>query len=440
MLAGAAGRSGYHRSWDSKCVCASPLQGHAVSFPAHKPAVKPALGEDDMVGGHISAVEAGENGAAVRGGSRLSNRMRNSMRRHCFVPTGLLMLMVGSSAMVPRSSALAIASASQRARSSLCGARSSGGLVPALEEQNGNRLCASREETTRTGIGPAAAAASEGALRLRGGDAGGSTAAEHAASPNGAKSYKQVAAAGLDVRTNGEKDGNGGAEDASHLGDETGRNGDAGQTKLVLQVDELKLEALRKLGQSLRLGGRGTARRKFKVVRKAGKMDDVKYQNALRKAGLNPVGEVEKVQVYHEDGTIWTYQNPRLHSNPQAAQFCIQGKYEETKPTPETEAQIAAREFDQLSDIDKLRRLAQAEVPAKVGENSAKSTPEEVLAGDVAASPKEVSEGGGEEAQAAKPGDADTPEDGVALVGGGHSEVGEQAAEDAAQVGEGSTA
>jgi hypothetical protein len=171
-------------------------------------------------------------------------------------------------------------------------------------------------------------------------------------------------------------------------------------------------------------------------------MDDVKYQNALRKAGLNPVGEVEKVQVYHEDGTIWTYKNPRLHSNPQAAQFCIQGKYEETKPTPETEAQIAAREFDQLSDIEKLRRLAQAELPAKVGEESAKSTPKEVLAGDMTGSPVEVpaQEGAGEEAQAAKSCDAEMPEDGVAVEDSGHDELGEQGAEDAAQVGGGATA
>ena len=208
-------------------------------------------------------------------------------------------------------------------------------------------------------LGPAAAAPGHSALRLRGGDAGSPTKehkvspTEHKVSPNGvkSKSYKQATSAGL----------NGGVE-----ADEGAppRNGDDGEKKIVLQVDELKLEALRKLGRSLRLGGPGTARRKFKAVRKAGKTDDLKYQNSLRKAGFNPVGEIETVEVHKEDGTIWTFNNPKLLSNQQANQFCVQGRYEERKPS---EAEMRAKAFDQLSGIEKLRQLAEAEKPAGSG-------------------------------------------------------------------------
>jgi len=206
------------------------------------------------------------------------------------------------------------------------------------------------------GLGPAAA--KDSALRLRGGDAG-KGASKHAPS-NGAKapSYKAAAAAGGVELTTGDK------ESPPATSGTTDTEDDADNT-IVLQVDELKLEALRKLGASLRIGGRGTARRKFKAVRKKrGKMDDVKFQNALKKVGLNPVGDIEKVTVYKEDGTVWTYTNPRVLANQQANQFCIQGKYDEKKPPVATPEQVKAKEFDALSDIDKLRQIAQADLPA----------------------------------------------------------------------------
>ena len=295
---------------------------------------------------------------------------------------GLVMLMVGTSAMMPQAASSPLRGGT--ARGGAC-ARGPEGLFSLQLDCAGQRLCEhERRAAGAPGLGPAAAAAGDSALRLRGGDAGspGSPAvAERAAPPNGVKSmsYKQVASAGLE------------AEPAE--GDAP-RNGDEGESKLVLQVDELKIEALRKLGQSLRLGGPGTARRKFKAVRKAGKMDEVKFQNALRKTGFNPVGEVDSVEVYQEDGTVWTFNNPRLLANQQASQFCIQGRFEERKPT---EAEIRAREFNALSDIEKLRQLAQAELPA-TGGGAAASAAESAPAGaDEAAAEPEGEESGDEE-------------------------------------------
>ena len=123
-------------------------------------------------------------------------------------------------------------------------------------------------------------------------------------------------------------------------------------------------------------------------------MDEVKFQNALRKTGFNPVGEVDSVEVYQEDGTVWTFNNPRLLANQQASQFCIQGRFEERKPT---EAEIRAREFNALSDIEKLRQLAQAELPA-TGGGAAASAAESAPAGaDEAAAEPEGEESGDEE-------------------------------------------
>ena len=276
------------------------------------------------------------------------------------------------------------------------------------------------------GIGPAAAATRDGsAIRLRGGAVGSAADAE----PNGAvPSYKQVAATGVQDHLNGDE-----------AADEAGGHGDD-EDKMVLNVDMLKLEALRKLGASLRLGGRGTARRKFKVVRKKGsKMDDGKIQNSLRKAGLNPIGEIDTIEMIREDGSALFFPSPRLLSNQQANTFCVQGDYEERAPTAQTAAQLAAAEFDQLSDIEKLRRLAAADLPASGADAAAaeiaqaqgsspggdgqegdgegdaeQGSPEDILAEEEARDQVDVSAGGEEGGAAGEQGE----EGGAVDVGG----------------------
>ena len=290
--------------------------------------------------------------------------------------------------------------------------------------------------TCTTGLGPAAAGAKVSSLRLRGGDEGGDAAV--ASAPNAMKSpsYKEAAAKGVPLNGDGEK-----AVGTDARKDGGGASGEKGEDKLVLQVDELKLEALRKLGQSLRLGGRGTARRKFKSVRKGtSKMDDVKSQNALRKAGLNPVSEIENIEVYKEDGTVLSFKSPKLLSNGQANTFCIHGSYTERKAPKPTEAQLAAQAFDQLSDIEKLRQLAAAELDVSKGAGGEKTdsapgtTPEDVLAAE------EDDAGDAGEGEEAAISDKGSPEDVLAADGEDDAAAGGAGGEEVDGDGEGEAA
>lgn len=333
-------------------------------------------------------VEGDDSGAAVRGGGlRGCHQGRRPSHPLMFSPSGrraalLLMIVAGTSAMIPYAvSAPSPASVAKFFGRAVCQRGAEGPVVSAVDGSPVCRMATAAGAAIKARDGPCSGLACESALRLRGGETDGSIAAADAV-PNGAspQSYKKVASSGLDVKL-----------------DEDGGK-DEGEKKVVLHVDELKIEALRKLGASLRVGGRGTARRKFKVVRKkTGKQDDVKFQNALRKVGLNQVGEIENVQVSFQDGTVWTYSNPRLLANQQASQFVVSGRYEEKKPPPLTAAQLAAKEFDQLSDIEKLRQLAQKESESPAGETAAS-------AGDAAA-PADVE---GDEADEA---DKGSPED-----------------------------
>ena len=303
-------------------------------------------------------------GAAVRGESRGVSRGRGgagplvlglASRR-----SAMLMLLVAStSALIPQACSSPSASVVAPLRAAVCTRGPKGRMMP-TNDASARRLCS----PLATVLG--SAAVQDSVIRLRGG--AGAKGATKQAAPNGVKSpsYRDKAVSADKVAATTDQFAAASAvEDKLNMGDEAVENADDSENKIVLQVDELKIEALRKLGASLRIGGRGTARRKFKAVRKQrSKMDDVKFQNALRKQGLNPVTDIEHVTVYKEDGTVWTFEKPRLLANQQANQFCIQGKYEERKPPPLSEAQIAAKAFDAMSDIDKLRQLALNEMPA----------------------------------------------------------------------------
>lgn len=56
-----------------------------------------------------------------------------------------------------------------------------------------------------------------------------------------------------------------------------------------------RLEKLRNMSDQVRIGGKGTARRKKKVVHKNAVVDDKKLQGTLKKLNLNTIATIEEV-------------------------------------------------------------------------------------------------------------------------------------------------
>ncbi|WVN87238.1 nascent polypeptide-associated complex subunit beta [Cryptococcus depauperatus CBS 7841] len=72
-------------------------------------------------------------------------------------------------------------------------------------------------------------------------------------------------------------------------------------------------EKLAKLQAQVRIGGKGTPRRK--VVKKsvtASQGDDRKLQAALKKLGVQPITGVEEVNMFKEDGNVLHFSAPRV--------------------------------------------------------------------------------------------------------------------------------
>ena len=79
----------------------------------------------------------------------------------------------------------------------------------------------------------------------------------------------------------------------------------------------------------MRLGGKGTARRK-KVVQRTATVDDNKLQFSLEKLGLNNISGIEEVNMFTNQRTVIHFNNPKVQASLAANTFTITG-HAETK-------------------------------------------------------------------------------------------------------------
>jgi len=93
----------------------------------------------------------------------------------------------------------------------------------------------------------------------------------------------------------------------------------------------MNAEKLKQLQEQVRIGGKGTARRKKKVVHKSNVTDDKKIQTALKKIGVNGISGIEEVNMIKDDGEVIHFNNPKVQACLQSNTFAITG-HAETKP------------------------------------------------------------------------------------------------------------
>lgn len=68
---------------------------------------------------------------------------------------------------------------------------------------------------------------------------------------------------------------------------------------------------LAKMQQSVRIGGKGTPRRKVKKVHKSAGTDDKKLQASLKKLSVQPIQAIEEVNMFKEDGNVIHFSHPK---------------------------------------------------------------------------------------------------------------------------------
>jgi len=91
------------------------------------------------------------------------------------------------------------------------------------------------------------------------------------------------------------------------------------------QIDQAKLL---KMQQNVRTGGKGTVRRKKKVIHKTAGTDDKKLQTSLKKLQVSNIPGIEEVNIIKEDGNVIHFNNPKVQATVQANTFAISGNAE----------------------------------------------------------------------------------------------------------------
>eukprot|EP00039_Didymoeca_costata_P018003 m.331722 g.331722 ORF g.331722 m.331722 type:complete len:159 (+) comp16786_c0_seq1:106-582(+) len=115
-------------------------------------------------------------------------------------------------------------------------------------------------------------------------------------------------------------------------------------------------DKLAKLQAQVRIGGKGTARRKKKVVHRTATSDDKKLQSTLKKLAVNNIPGVEEVNMIKDDGNVIHFQNPKVQAAIAANTFSITGQGE-SKELSEMLPSI----LNQLGpdSLNSLKRLAE---------------------------------------------------------------------------------
>ncbi|CAK6950769.1 transcription factor BTF3 homolog 4-like isoform X2 [Scomber scombrus] len=126
-------------------------------------------------------------------------------------------------------------------------------------------------------------------------------------------------------------------------------------------------EKLAKLQAQVRIGGKGSARRKKKVVHRTATADDKKLQFSLKKLGVNNISGIEEVNMFTNQGTVIHFNNPKVQASLAANTFTITGHAENKQLTEMLPGILNQLGADSLTS---LRRLAET-LPKPTGENKA---------------------------------------------------------------------
>ncbi|KAK6051432.1 NAC domain protein [Cooperia oncophora] len=94
-----------------------------------------------------------------------------------------------------------------------------------------------------------------------------------------------------------------------------------------------KIKKLQANAENVQLGGKGTPRRKKKIVFKTAAADDKKVQSNLKKLSVTNIPGIEEVNMIKDDGTVIHFNNPKVQASVPANTFSITGAGENKQIT-----------------------------------------------------------------------------------------------------------
>lgn len=113
-------------------------------------------------------------------------------------------------------------------------------------------------------------------------------------------------------------------------------------------------DKLKQLQNQVRIGGKGSARRKKKVVHRTATADDKKLQTSLKKLNVNSIPGIEEVNMIKEDGQVLHFNNPKVQASLAANTFAVTGHAENKQITEMLPGILNQLGAESLSNLKKL--------------------------------------------------------------------------------------
>uniref|UniRef100_A0A8C8WCV0 Transcription factor BTF3 n=1 Tax=Panthera leo TaxID=9689 RepID=A0A8C8WCV0_PANLE len=147
-----------------------------------------------------------------------------------------------------------------------------------------------------------------------------------------------------------------------------------------VKATTMKQEKLVKLQAQVRIGGKGTARRK-KMVHRTAIADDKNLQFSLKKSGVNNISGIEEGNMFTNQGTVIHFNNRKVQASLAANTLTITGHAERKHLTEMLLSILNQLGADSLTS---LRRLAEVlpkqsvdgKVPLATGEEEDDEVPD----------------------------------------------------------------
>ena len=126
-------------------------------------------------------------------------------------------------------------------------------------------------------------------------------------------------------------------------------------------------EKLKQLQEKVRIGGKGTVRRKKKVVHKTATTDDKKLQSSLKKLNVNTIPGIEECNMFKDDGTVVHFTNPKVQASLAANTFAVSGQSEVKQLTDMLPGVISQLGPDGMNILRQIASQMPSSAPAAGG-------------------------------------------------------------------------
>jgi len=93
----------------------------------------------------------------------------------------------------------------------------------------------------------------------------------------------------------------------------------------------MNAEKLQKMQERVRIGGKGSVRRKKMTTHKTASTDEKRLQGTLKRLGVNNIPGIEEVNLFKEDGNVIHFKTPKVQASIGANTYVVSGHAETKK-------------------------------------------------------------------------------------------------------------